>query len=73
MPGKDVVLTMYTKSIHPCYLRVDVTKRKRGVVLVDDLGWDLLGDDLVKDGWCTRISSTVRWRADARHKKAGSS
>jgi len=31
-------------------LRLDVAQRKALVVLVDDVGLDLLGDDLVKDG-----------------------
>lgn len=39
------------------HLWVDVPKRKRGVILVDDLGWDLLGNDLVKYGWCPRVGS----------------
>lgn len=52
------------QEVHRALWR-DVPERERLVVLVDDLCWDLLGDDLVKDGGSPAVGSAAGNRTTA--------
>ena len=44
------------QEVHRC-LWIDVSEGQAAVVLIDDLSWDLLADDLVEDGGCALVRS----------------